>query len=126
MVTLRFGVLTILKGSMCLDFLLIAFLVNERKCGLVDIEQSTDFTGSDSLVFCLLLLVQSLVVFTADDIFWIMPVDILFPVVPVEGNTLFLGLYGLAAFLGFAEERVLVGLVVVLVTVKCHRHGVEG
>ena len=94
MVTLRFGVLTILRGSMYLDFLLIAFLVNERKCCLVDIEQSTDFTGPDSLVFCLLLLVQSLVVFTADDIFWIMPVDIFLPVVPVEGNTLFLGLYG--------------------------------
>ena len=111
---------------MCLDFLLVAFLVNERKGRLVDIEQSTDFTGSDSLVFCLLLFVQSLVVFTADDIFRIMSVDILLPVVPVEGNTLFLGLYGLAAFLGFAEKRVLVGLVIVLVTVKCHCHGIEG
>ena len=111
---------------MCLDFLLIAFLVNERKGCLVNIEQSTDFTGSDSLVFCLLLFVQSLVVFTADDIFRIMPVDIFLPVVPVEGNSLFLGLYRLTSFLGFAEECVLVGLVIVLVTVKCHRHGIEG
>ena len=55
-----------------------------------------------------------------------MSVDIFLPVVPVEGNSLFLGLYRLTAFLGFAEERVLVGLVVVLVTVKCHCHGIEG
>ena len=126
MVVFRLGMLTLPSCTMRIHLLVILRLIHELHRGLVDVEKGTHLTGAHALVAFLLLRVEGLVSLPADSVIGVLLARVLLPVVPVEGYAMFIGLHGLTTFLGLGEQRVLVGLVTVLVAVQGHRQGIEG
>ena len=118
--------LSVSKATVCFDFLIKVLLVHHRERCLLDIEQDTYLSATDSLVVRLLFGSQCFVLLTADLVFGIVLILVLIPVIPVERYTFLTRLYTLTTLLGFAKQSVFVGLVIVLITVKSQDDGIEG
>ena len=104
---------------------IIALLVHERQCRLVDVEERADFTVVYALVMFLLLLVQLQIDTPVDDLLRIVAVYIVVPVVVQERNTLFMLPNRSTPCLRIGVEREQVGLAPVLVRVQRHEQGIE-
>ena len=103
----------------------IKLSVRIGQCRLVDVEKRAYLPVVYSLVLFSLFYVQFKVSLPADDLFRVVPVDILVPVIEKERYALLVFPNRCAACLGFAVKGEQIGLAPVSVRVQCHEQCVE-